>query len=395
MSNNREKKYWLAWSNIKGLGATSIRKIHQTFNSLEIAWQVSSQELLMVDGIGKKLSETIDQQRGKIDPDSLFQQHIEKNPFFWTPSDDLYPHLLLEIPSPPAILYYKGKIVEKENNGITPMIGIVGTRKPTEHGRRWTYNISKALAQKGFIIVSGLAEGIDTVAHRACLDAGGRTIAVLGNGLDRVYPPSNRDLMREITQKGLIMTEYAHGSRPERGNFPARNRIVAGLCRAVLVMEAPEKSGALITAHYATEFNRDVYTLPNTPDNFQARGCLRLIHRGAEIIVTPEELLASLGSIPDLDQPQQLSLFSENVQQDAFDGVVVKSSVVVKPKEPNLSPPLSIVYGAIAPDPTSLDMVVTKTQLPTAQVSGILLQLELEGLITQLPGMKYKKVMDN
>jgi len=241
--------------------------------------------------------------------------------------------------------------------------------------------------------VSGLAEGIDAVAHRACLDAGGRTIAVLGNGLDRVYPPSNRDLMREIAQKGLIMTEYAYGSRPEKGNFPARNRIVAGLCRAVLVMEAPEKSGALITASYATEFNRDVYTLPNTPDNSQARGCLRLIHKGAEIIVTAEELLSSLGSIPSLDQPQQLSLFEQSLEKSL--DVLVSSPTPLPPIQPNLTPPLSIVYGAIAPEPTSLDIIVTKTQMPTAQVSGILLQLELDGLITQLPCMKYKKTMDN
>ncbi|MBE9222815.1 DNA-protecting protein DprA [Cyanobacterium stanieri LEGE 03274] len=392
--NNREKKYWLAWSNIKGLGATSIRKIAQTFDSLETAWGVSSQQLLTVDGIGKKISETIDQQRRKINPDALFEEHIQKNPFFWCPNDNLYPHLLSEIPSPPTILYYKGKVVEKENNGITPMIGIVGTRKPTEHGRRWTYNISKALAQQGFIIVSGLAEGIDTVAHRACLDVGGRTIAVLGNGLDRAYPLSNRDLMAEIAEKGLILTEYAHGSRPERGNFPARNRIVAGLCRAVLVMEAPEKSGALITAHYATEFNRDVYTLPNTPDNFRARGCLRLIHKGAEIIVTTEELLSSLGAIPNLDQPEQLSLFTENGQgfrNDTKTGI----PTLAKPEEPNLTPPLSIVYGAIAPEPTSLDTIVITTKMPMAQVSGILLQLELDGHISQLPGMKYKKTMDN
>ena len=149
----------------------------------------------------------------------FFNNTLKRILFFWSPSDNLYPHLLLEIPSPPTILYYQGKVIEKENNGTIPMIGIVGTRKPTEHGRRWTYNISKALAQKGFIIVSGLAEGIDAVAHRACLDAGGRTIAVLGNGLDRVYPPSNRDLMREIAQKGLIMTEYAYGSRPEKGKI--------------------------------------------------------------------------------------------------------------------------------------------------------------------------------
>ena len=319
----------------------------------------------------------------------------------------------------------------------------MGTRKPTNHGKRWTYKITQALAKKGFTIVSGLADGIDTIAHRACLDVGGKTIAVLGNGLDRAYPYKNKELMAEIAQKGLILTEYECGTVPDKKNFPARNRIVAGLCRAVLVMEAPEKSGALITARLANEFNRDVYTLPDNPDNLQARGCLRLIHKGAEIIITENELLESLGAIPALsDQKndrvpkQQLSLFngdsnanpsnnsnnnsasnshsktktkSENKtntntnisSQDPYvaslfngqasgdnsgDNAPVNQTVNV-----NLSPPLDQVYQAIASEPTSLDTIVLKSGLNPSEVSAILLQLELQDLITQLPGMMYKK----
>ncbi|RMD68621.1 MAG: DNA-protecting protein DprA, partial [Cyanobacteria bacterium J149] len=329
----------------------------------------------------KKLVNKIKEEKGKINPEQLYIKHREKNLQFLTPSEKEYPQLLLEIPSPPPILYYQGEINISENQGLTPLIGIVGTRKPTEHGKRWTYNISKALAQNGFTIVSGLAEGIDTIAHRGCLDGGGRTIAVLGNGLDRVYPSNNKQLMAEIAEKGLILTEYDYGSLPERGNFPARNRIVAGLCRAILVMEAPEKSGALITAHYATEFNRDVYTLPDSPNNIQARGCLRLIHNGAEIIITEQELLSSLGAIPDLNSPQQLSLFAQTSAPP----------VLSETPKPNLSEPLSIVYNAIASSPTPFDVIVNQSNLTSAEVSGILLQLELEGLVTQLPGMMYQK----
>lgn len=384
MIEDTEKVYWLAWSKIKGLGAVSLKNIYNYFGSLEQAWMVSPQELILVDGIGKKLCNSIQEEKRKIDPKNLYLKHIEKNPNFWTPNEKEYPQLLLEIPSPPPILYYQGKVNLSENQGITPLIGIVGTRKPTEHGRRWTYNIAKALAENGFTVVSGLAEGIDTAAHRGCLDGGGRTIAVLGNGLDKVYPPNNRQLMTEIAEKGLIMTEYDYGSQPERGNFPARNRIVAGLCRAVLVMEAPEKSGALITARYANEFNRDVYTLPNTPDNVQARGCLRLIHNGAEVIITPEELLSSLGVIPSLDEGQQLSLFSASSP----------STIVAKKtrEEPILSSTFRLVYEAIEVNPTPFDVIVEKSSLNSGEVSGILLQLELEGLITQLPGMIYKRV---
>jgi len=380
----REKIYWLAWSKIKGIGAVTLKRIYDHFGSVETAWTVNESELLKIEGIAKKLVNNIKEEKSKINPKEVYIKHREKNPQFFTPSDQEYPQLLLEIPSPPPVLYYQGKIDISEHQGLTPLIGIVGTRKPTEHGKRWTYNISKALAQSGFTVVSGLAEGIDTIAHRGCLDGGGRTIAVLGNGLDRVYPSNNKQLMAEIAEKGLILTEYEYGSLPERGNFPARNRIVAGLCRAVLVMEAPEKSGALITARYATEFNRDVYTLPNTPDNVQARGCLRLIHNGAEVIITEQELLSSLGAIPDLNPPQQLSLFTDTPSSSP-------PSPLPETPKPDLSPPFSIVYGAIASSPTPFDVIVNKSNLTPGEVSGILLQLELEGLVTQLPGMMYQK----
>jgi DNA processing protein len=388
MATETETKYWLAWSRVKGIGPVSLRKIYEYFGNLENAWLASSEEYLRVDGIGKKIVISIIEEKQKINPDQLLIKHRENNPYFCTPNDKIYPQLLLEIPSSPAVLYYSGEL--ELAHQMNHLIGIVGTRNPTEHGKRWTYNISKALAQNGFIVVSGLAEGIDTIAHRGCLDGGGKTIAVLGNGLDRVYPSKNKELMAEIAEKGLILTEYEYGSIPEKGNFPARNRIVAGLCRAVLVMEAPEKSGALITARYANEFNRDVYTLPNTPDNFQARGCLRLIHKGAEIIITEEELLSSLGAIPNLtdtDSAQQLSLFSDTTTELATNTNIQPSVAKVS----DLQPPFSQVYQAIASVPTSLDMIITNSGLSSSEVSGILLQLELDGMVTQLPGMMYQK----
>lgn len=382
-----EKKYWLAWSKIKGIGSVSLRKIYEYFGSLEHAWHSSAGEYIKVEGIGQKTAIAISQEKQKIDPEQLLIKYREKNPYFCTPIEPIYPQLLLEIPSYPAILHYSGELqlAQKMNH----LIGIVGTRNPTEHGKKWTYNISKALAQNGFVVVSGLADGIDTIAHRGCLDGGGKTIAVLGNGLDRAYPSKNKQLMAEIAEKGLILTEYEYGSLPERGNFPARNRIVAGLCRAVLVMEAPEKSGALITARYANEFNRDVYTLPNSPDNFRARGCLRLIHKGAEIIITEEELLTSLGAIPSLTpSPQQLSLFSAPTIEKTTDSIEVKAHSRVTA----LAPSFLQVYNAIDAEPTSLDIIITNSGLSSSEVSGILLQLELEGMVTQLPGMMYQKI---
>jgi DNA processing protein len=167
--------------------------------------------------------------------------------------------LLIEIATPPPLLYFRGEVELAENLGETPLVAIVGTRQPSEYGIRWTRQISTALAKNGFTVVSGLAEGIDTETHTAALKAGGRTIAVLGTGVDVIYPAKNQQLYKQILSAGLVLSEYPAKTPPDRTQFPRRNRIIAGLSRAVLVMEAPLKSGALITANYANEFGRDVY----------------------------------------------------------------------------------------------------------------------------------------
>ncbi|MEB3312234.1 MAG: DNA-processing protein DprA [Snowella sp.] len=370
-----ERSYWLAWSKISGVGPVLLKRIYQHFDTLENAWKASPKALGEVNGLGGKLIQTILEQRNQINPDQLLEDHSQKNPQFWTPSDEAYPRLLWEIPSPPPVLYYKGQVNPQENLGVIPCIGIVGTRYPTEHGRRWTKKISINLAKSGFTVVSGLAAGIDGDAHTSCLEAGGRTIAVLGTGLDLIYPPQHRQLFDQIAEKGLILSEYPVGTRPDRGNFPARNRIIAGLSRAILVMEAPEKSGSLITASYANEFNRDVYTLPNSPDISQARGCLDLISRGSEIIVDPEKLLLTLGAIPNLDQSQQLSLLDQPQPAPL----------------PDLDPVSLKIFQALSLDPVAFDVIVQNTGFTAAEVSGNLLQLELMGLVTQLPGMRYQR----
>ncbi len=371
----KDSAYWLAWSQIPGVGPVLLKRVWQQFGTLQAAWEASPEALGPVEGVGPKLIKTIQQQRSQVNPSELLKQHLVKNPQFWTPSDNNYPRLLLEIPSPPPLLYYQGQVNLLENQGTTPIVGIVGTRYPTEHGCRWTRNIVIALVKHGFTVVSGMAAGIDGISHQACLEVGGRTIAVLGTGVDVVYPSHHRQLHQTLQKQGLIISEYPAGTPGDRRHFPARNRIIAGLSRAVLVMEAPEKSGALITARYANEFCRDVYTLPNSPDVAQARGCLKLIHHGAEMIVTEAELLEMLGAIPELDQGKQLSLF--DLEQT--------------PPLPNLDPDLLKIFQTISHEPTSFDFIVEKAGLSTPQVSGGLLQLELEGLIIQLPGMRYQK----
>jgi DNA processing protein len=293
-----EKAYWLAWSQIEGVGPITMRRLQQQFGALSVAWEAKTSDLRSVHGIGTANVNAIVTARKFIKPDELLRQHQRQNPQFWTPSDREYPQLLLEIPDPPALLYWAGNLTSWDQNRA---IAIVGTRHPSAYGRRWARMIGRALAENGFIVVSGLAEGIDAEAHHGCLEAKGQTIAVLGTGVDRVFPATNHALHQQILRSGLIVSEYPYGTTPLRANFPRRNRIIAGLCRATIVVEAPRKSGALITAHQANEYNRDVYALPNSLDFDQAYGCLDLINRGAQLIMGTKELIAVLEEMPKLD----------------------------------------------------------------------------------------------
>lgn len=389
-----ERAYWLAWSQVTGVGPVLLKSIQQQFPSLKTAWESPTTELMKIDGFGPKGIQSLVEMRAKIEPQQFLREHQEKNPNFWTPADSEYPRLLLEIPSPPPLLYYRGLVNLEENQGIKPMVGIVGTRYPTEHGRRWTHRISTALVKSGFTIISGMAAGIDGIAHQACLQAGGRTIAVLGTGVEQIYPPGHRRLWQDIQQQGLLLSEYPVNTVPHRSNFPARNRIIAGLSRAVLVMEAPQQSGALITARYSNEFGRDVYILPNSPDVEEAKGCLKLLHQGAEVIIEVDKLLEMLGAIPQLDTPQQLSLFSTTTnkkitekKEQKSQEIVVDNGEIPSDLEPNLAKVLKAVNFAATP----FDIIVNDSELSTGEVSGILLQLELLGLVSQLPGMRYQR----
>ena len=380
-----EKAYWLAWSQVPGIGPTLLKRIEQKFGSLAQAWQLPVHELGQVEGFGGKVISKVGSGRSKINPEQLFEEHIKDNPQFWTPADPEYPQLLLEIPSPPAVLYYRGQVQLSENLGVSCAIAIVGTRYPTEYAKRWTNRISKTLTEQGFIIVSGMAAGIDAEAHWSCLQASGRTIAVLGTGVDTIYPYSNQKLYHRIAEEGLIISEYAANTKPDRGNFPARNRIIAGLSRAVLIMEAPQKSGALITARFANDFCRDVYVLPGTLDNQQALGCLDLLNRGAQVILSENQLLEMLQTIPMLDP----SLRSQPALALSESKANSSSSQTQNRDFSHLEPELAQIMSIMTSDSLSLDAIAKKTALDTSKLLASLSKLELMGLISQLPGMRY------
>lgn len=368
-----ERAYWLVWAQLSGLGPVLLRRLQQHFGSLAAAWAASPQALAEVEGIGPQTLRTIQEGRSRLHPEEYLSQHLQANPQFWTPGDSAYPRLLLEIPDPPPILYYQGQVSAAETQGITPTVAIVGTRDPSDYAKRWTRKLAKVLAQNGFTVVSGMAEGIDTQAHIGCLEGGGRTIAVLGTGVDLVYPPRNQGLYGQILQQGLVLSEYPAGTPPDRVHFPRRNRIIAGLSRATLVMEAPSKSGALITAYLANDYGRDIYILPGSLDNPRAIGCLGLVNRGAQLILSEGHLLELLGAMPQLDQPAAAPL-------------------------PDLEPELATVLQTVAQLAQDLaqasipfDLIVQNTPLDPGTVSSALLQLELLGLIAQLPGMRYQR----
>ena len=367
-----ERAFWFTWSQIQGMGPVLQKRLAQQFGSLAAAWEATPEALQQVEGIGSKLAWAIAQQRRFFEPADALQQTTP----FLTPADAAYPTVLYEIPDPPPVLYYQGQVGRLHTCQTHPAVGIVGTRRPSEYGKRWTRHLTTVLSQAGFLIISGLADGIDREAHQSCLDADGWTIAVLGAGVDVVYPHRNRELHWAIAESGLLLSEHPPGTPPNRVHFPRRNRIIAGLSRAILVTEAPRQSGALITAQLANDYGRDVFALPGSLDNHRCHGCLDLVNQGAHLIIETADLLNTLGGIPvEIEPPQEASLVT---------------------KLPDLPPDLMRVFQAVPGEAQSLDNIMKRLEdlfadeiITTGEVLGALTQLEIEGLVTHLPGTQY------
>ncbi len=380
----QERAAWLAWAQVSGIGPVSLQRLQERFGSLSAAWTAPLDALGSVSGIGPSVLKAIATHRPKLDPEAFLVTHLQANPTFWTPVDADYPRLLKEIPDPPAVLYYRGNPALLDAQGHNPVVGIVGTRDPSDYAQRWTRKLASVLAKNDIAVISGMAEGIDTQAHLGCLEANGQTIAVLGTGTDIAYPPRNRTLHQQILERGLVISEYPAGTQPNRSHFPRRNRMIAALSRATLVMEAPQRSGALITAYMANEYGRDVYVLPGTLDNPRAAGCLGLMTRGAQLILGEGHLLELLGAIPTLDpiriQTSKRPL-ATTVETPALSADLQKIWTLVQS-----------LYEGSGQTALSFDRLVQDAAQPANEVSSALLQLELMGLVTQLPGMRYAVV---
>ncbi len=366
----QERSYWLAWAQVKGIGPHRLKRLAEFFGSLERAWQEDELALQQVEGIGPTLAQSIQSARQQLLPEQILEQTLKPGIPFVTPADLMYPRLLWELPDPPPILYILGDCPTWEQ----PTIGIVGTRAPTAYGRHWTKQISAALAEAGCVVVSGLAAGIDGVAHQACLDASGRTLAVVGTGVDVVYPAQHRQLYQRIQTQGAILSEYPPGTPPAKEHFPQRNRIIAGLCRATLVIEAPERSGALITAYLANDYGREVYALPGNIDTAAARGCLNLIRSGAGMILGIDSLLEDL-----------------RLAQGSPRGTADPEAENVRAKAGPTDPGQQILWQVLGSEPMGIDALAQATQMEITTLSSTLLMMELEGWLVQLPGMRYRR----
>ncbi len=279
-------------------------------------------------------------------------------------SDERYPKRLREIPEPPPVLFVAGTIEKRDELSVA----MVGTRAATPYGKLVAERLAGDLGRKGFTVVSGLARGIDQAAHRGALSAGGRTIGVLGCGLDVDYPRGSRELKQQMREAGAIITEYGFGTEPREERFPTRNRIISGMSLGVVVVEAPERSGALLTADFALEQNREVFAVPANIDAPTSRGCLQLIKDGAKLVDSAEDIIDGLGIVPEAIPESR------------------------KPPPTDLSPDEAAVIGALSHEPKHLDVLIQQTGLCAARATSALMLLEVKGAARRLPGSMFVRV---
>ncbi|MFQ6606238.1 MAG: DNA-processing protein DprA [Fidelibacterota bacterium] len=346
----------------RGVGPQRVRSLVSHYRDPSVIHKLSYRELCAVEGVDTKTAQAILEKREKEYGREEWER-IQKRKVaivtFWDPD---YPVLLKKIYDPPVILYTKGQSLKAEED----CVAVVGTRKNTPYGKQVAKNIVRELVQLGITIVSGLARGIDTLAHRETLNNRGRTIAVLGSGIDVMYPAENRSLAMAIRKEGTIVSEFEMGANPDAGNFPQRNRIISGLCQATIVVEAGHHSGAILTALNAVDQNREVFAVPGRVTDAKSVGCLRLIRNGAIPLENASQVLEHIQHKmfkPPRPQQQQLRLDLTRTERKLWD-----------------------VLGS---EPKHIDEIVTESQMGVTQVLATLLGMELKGAVIQLSGKQF------
>ncbi len=354
---------------IPGVGPRTRRALLERFGSPEAVFRASSAELLEVFGVGRQLCRRIVEAESQIDVVREIEQCQRAGIQILTDNDPHYPRLLRDIPDPPGVLFCRGQLRDEDQLAVA----IVGTRHATHYGRRQAEMLAAGLARTGFTVVSGLARGIDATAHRAVLQAGGRTIAVLGSGLLNVYPPEHRQLADEISQTGALLSELAPQMAPTTGTFPQRNRLISGLSLGVVVIEAAARSGALISASHAAEQGREVFAVPGPIDSRMSRGCHRLIQDGARLVESVDDVMDELGPLVEaMPRP---------------DGGQVRH-----PAELQLNDLERKVLDAVDVQPTQIDTIVAQSDLGIARVLSTISVLEIRHLIRRVSGNMVVRV---
>ena len=387
---------------IPGIGTHTIRRLLGAFGSAERSLAATSEELAQVDGLTPDVRRQLIDGRSRA-PLAQELELIEKHQcHIVTINDESYPPLLKQISDPPVVLYIIGESPIQD----TPSIAIVGSRSPTEYGKTTSQQLSYQLAERGIIVVSGFARGIDTCVHRGALEAGGHTIAVFGCGLSIIYPETNRGLAAEIIKSGALISEFPMTMPPRGNNFPRRNRVISGLTLGTLVVEASDRSGSLITARHAAEQGREVFAVPGQIFSDVSRGTHSLINQGATLINSVDDLLDALPQNyarslrresleATLQPPPRRNRGSKRSDKVARpQSAEERSTPVPQPKtkvEPNLTPDERAVLSTMDADSVHIDQIARVTQLPIGKVSSLLVMLELKGIVQQLPGKQFVK----
>ncbi len=359
-----DKKYWIGFNLIKGIGAVRLQGLIAYFGDLESAWK-AEQAGLREAGLGSKVIERVIQARENVNLDQVWETIQKQGIKILTWRDEEYPSRLKEIDQPPPVLFVRGEYLPDDLFAVA----LVGTRRVTPYGRQITEEIASFLAANGITVISGLARGVDAVAHQTALQAGGRTIAVLGCGVDKIYPPEHRALAEQIMERGAIVSDYAVGTPPDASNFPPRNRIISGLSLAVVVIEAGETSGALITAEFAAEQGREIFAVPGSILAPQSKGTNKLIQNGAYPLL----------SVTDLMQALDLTRVGEH-----------KSARRVLPTDETEARVLNLLGS----EPLHVDEIRNQAGLPIEKVSATLALMELKGMVRQVGGMNYVAIRE-
>ncbi|NMC27784.1 MAG: DNA-protecting protein DprA [Syntrophomonadaceae bacterium] len=349
---------------ISGVGNRTLWRIKKEWGSFQALLE-ADQGALERSFLPTAVVASIKAGRQKDDMFLALEQTEKEGIKICTVEDEAYPELLTRIYDPPYLFYYLGNL----EIGQGFCLGVVGSRTATVYGKVQTRNLSRAIARQGWVVVSGMARGIDTEAHLGALENGGKTIAVLGSGLKVVYPPENKDLYRRIYQDGLVISEFPPLARPEPVHFPQRNRTLAGLCRGVLVVEAKARSGALITADFALDHGRDVFAVPGPINSPTSEGTNNLIRQGACLVTSIEDILTEYGiDSPSIDKSGQGGGSARKIEGDE-----------------------EVLLNALGNDPLHRDVLQRKLGWASGQLSARLLKLELAGMIRALPGNNYIK----